>query len=91
MALTPQKVSTMTAATLPLADDAIVYVVQGGASRRTTAGAVRRLASYTKATLPAPATAGVGALAWCSDASPAAAPVYCDGTAWKRFDTNAAP
>jgi hypothetical protein len=89
MALTPQKVSTLTDATKPLADSVIAYVVQGVNSRKTTLGDIRRLASYTISSLPAPATAGAGAMAYCTDATGGAVPVYCDGSNWKRFDTNA--
>lgn len=84
MAYTPKKVSALTEATT-LADNDTVYIVKDGASLKATVGAVRRLASYTVATLP---TGTAGALAWVSDASGGPVPVYSDGTNWRRFDDN---
>ncbi len=42
-----QKLSQLTAATLPLAGTELVYTVQGGAERRTTAAAIAALAAAT--------------------------------------------
>lgn len=90
MAYTPLKFSALTAATDAEASGAIYpCVTAGGANRGSTAAQIRMMAKYTLATLPAPVAGLIGAVIWVSDATGGAVPAYCNGTNWKRFDTNA--
>lgn len=61
-----------------------------GATGDVTLGALLRLPPRLRAALPDPAVAGVGALAFATDAPGGAQPVYSDGTTWRQVQDGAA-
>jgi hypothetical protein len=55
-----------------------------GATPRVSGSGLFRVGSFAKAALPAPATAGTGAIAYVGDASGGAVLAFCNGTNWLR-------
>lgn len=79
--------SALPSATLPLAGNEIVVLVQSGVTVQAPLNATVVLASYSKTALPSPAQAGT--LIYVTDEVGGAVPAFADGANWRRVTDRA--